>query len=160
VEKHKTDPPPTLHRHVPVLAGGGGQRVLTAAARSANIISFTMRSKPDGSGFDPTSASADMLTRQVQWVEKAARGRSVPPERNLLLQAVFIGPKDAAVQHASKMFSIPEGLVRETPHLAVGPLEEVVDTLIALRDQFGITYLAVFDQYADAFAPVIERLTA
>jgi probable F420-dependent oxidoreductase len=161
VEKHQTDPPPTLHQHVPVLVGGGGRRVLTAAASSgADIISFTMRSRPDGSGLDPTSASAEMLTCQVQWVEKATRGRSVPPERNLLLQAVVIGPKDTAVQHASKMFGIPEGLVRETPHLAVGPLEEVVDTLIARREQFGITYLAVFDQYADAFAPVIERFTA
>jgi alkanesulfonate monooxygenase SsuD/methylene tetrahydromethanopterin reductase-like flavin-dependent oxidoreductase (luciferase family) len=160
VEEHRLDPPPTLHQRVPILAGGGGRRVLTAAARCADIVGFAMLSKPDGSGLDPTSAGADMLAHQVQWVEEAARGRPIPPERNLLLQAVFIGPKDAAVQNASQMFGIPEGLACETPHLAVGPLEEVVETLIARRDQFGITYLTVFDQYADAFAPVVERLKA
>jgi probable F420-dependent oxidoreductase len=160
VKEHRLDPPPTLHQRVPVLAGGGCPRVLTAAARCADIISISMCSKPDGSGLDPTSVGADTLTRQVHWVEEAARGRSVPPERNLLMQAVLIRPKDAAVQNASKMFGILEGLVRETLHLAVGPLEEVVETLIARRERFGITYLAVFDQYADAFAPVIERLTA
>jgi hypothetical protein len=140
------------------MAGVGGRRVLTAAARFADIVGISMHSKPDGSGLDPDSAGLDMLIRQVKWVEQASSNRPVPPERNFLLQAAFIGPKSTMTRKAAETFGISEEFASHTPHLVIGSEPEVAEMLIAARENFGITYLAVFEQYAEDFASVMSLL--
>jgi hypothetical protein len=43
---------------------------------------------------------------------------------------------------------------RESPSV-----DAIVDALEARRARYGISYLAVFEQFMEAFAPVVRRLT-
>jgi len=44
--------------HPPILIGGGGRRLLSFAAKHADIVSILPRSRPDGQGFDIQDAGA------------------------------------------------------------------------------------------------------
>jgi hypothetical protein len=42
--------------------------------------------------------------------------------------------------------------------VAVGSVDSIVDKLLELRERFGISYVSVFPQDTEAFAPVVARL--
>jgi hypothetical protein len=44
------------------------------------------------------------------------------------------------------------------PYLLIGTVEQMVETLQRRREEFGVSYLQVFFQDIDAFAPVVARL--
>ena len=44
------------------------------------------------------------------------------------------------------------------PYLLIGTVEHIVETLQRRREQFGISYVQVYFQDIDTFAPVVARL--
>ena len=40
----------------------------------------------------------------------------------------------------------------------VGTVDEICDTLVARREEWGVSYVVVGDDNLDAFAPVVARL--
>lgn len=44
------------------------------------------------------------------------------------------------------------------PILLLGPLERIVEQVLAQRERYGFTYLTVLEPYMEAFAPVMARL--
>jgi hypothetical protein len=50
-----------------------------------------------------------------------------------------------------------EGILAD-PYLLIGPVEHIVETLQQRREQLGFSYLQVFFQDIDVFAPVVARL--
>ncbi len=48
--------------------------------------------------------------------------------------------------------------VLDDPYLFIGTVEHMVETLQRRREQYGISYLHVFFQDIDVFAPVVARL--
>src|SRR5207253_6767082 len=52
-------PKPVQRPHPPILIAGGGKRVLSLAAREADIVGLHIKTYADGSGGDMTSTSAD-----------------------------------------------------------------------------------------------------
>ena len=44
------------------------------------------------------------------------------------------------------------------PHALIGSVEQIVDTLEARRDAFGISYVTVGDAAMEMFAPVVAQL--
>ena len=45
------------------------------------------------------------------------------------------------------------------PHALIGSVDEICEQLERRREQYGISYITVGDTAADAFAPVVARLT-
>ena len=43
--------------------------------------------------------------------------------------------------------------------MLVGTVDEICATIHRRREEYGISYVTVFDRDAEAFAPVVERLT-
>src|SRR5437879_12904181 len=65
-------PKPMQRPHPPIHIGGGGQRLLSIAAREADIIGFIPRARADGRGQDLMDATPDALEQKIDWVREAA----------------------------------------------------------------------------------------
>ena len=76
-----------------------------------------------------------------------------------MIQAVAVtDQRTAAVDQLASRFKASRDVVLETPYLLVGSVEEICETLRERREQYGISYLTVFERDMDAFAPVVARL--
>jgi hypothetical protein len=67
--------------------------------------------------------------------------------------------RQAAEQYArARGVGVTPEQVLVDPYLLIGPVEHMVETLQRRREQLGISYLQVFFQDIDVFAPVVARL--
>src|SRR5271155_2869950 len=69
-------PRPVQRPGPPLIIGGGGKRVLTFAARHADIVSINVNLR-DGTGGAETASDAtpERTRRKIGWVQEAAGGR-------------------------------------------------------------------------------------
>ena len=150
---------PAQQPHPPVLIGGGGPRLLTLAAKEADIISIMPRSRRDGSGLEDTDASPEAFTRKVGWIRDAAGDRFAAIELNTLVQTVVITdrPRDAAVPLA-KEYEMDADQVFETPLVLIGSVGQIAEALEHRRERFGLSYITVFEKDLENLAKVIARL--
>ncbi|MEJ5253734.1 MAG: TIGR03621 family F420-dependent LLM class oxidoreductase [Acidimicrobiales bacterium] len=153
-------PKPQQRPHPPLLIGGGGRRVLTIAAREAQIVGVnpSLRSgRIDAqAAADATAAATD---RKLAWLREAAGERFAEIELNCLLLAV-IETTDAAgaAEMMAGMFGISPEEAREVPHALIGTVEEMCELLQARRERWGFSYIVVQGDAMDTFAPVVARL--
>ena len=82
-------PKPVQQPHPPILIGGGSKRILSLAARQADIISFNTRTTPEG-GIDPASVSLQATQEKVEWVCQAAGERLPGLEFNVLCSSAIV----------------------------------------------------------------------
>ena len=45
-----------------------------------------------------------------------------------------------------------------SPHVLVGTVEQIAEELQMRRERYGISYISIWGEYADAFSPVVARL--
>ena len=150
---------PKQEPHPPVLIGGGGRRLLTLAAKEADIISVMPRSRRDGSGLEDTDASPEAFAHKVGWIRDAAGDRFSAIELNTLVQTVVITdhPRDAAAPLA-KEYVMEVDEVFETPLVLIGSVDQIVDALERRRERFGLSYVTVFEKDLENLGRVINRL--
>jgi probable F420-dependent oxidoreductase len=145
--------------HPPVLIGGGGRRLLSFAARRADIVSILPRSRPDGQGFDVQDGGATAFDEKLGWIRAAAGARFADLELNVLLQAVMqTEDRITVAEMLAGQFNAPVAELLASPLILVGTADQMAADLEARRARFGISYLTVFDRDMEAMAPVIERL--
>src|SRR5215831_16362873 len=161
VSGHRGWPPPTQRPRPPVLIGGHGRRLLSLAAREADIVGlagFTLRAggtRPDPSGF-----YQEGLEDRLDLVRTEAGPRFGDIELNVLVQRVVV-TEDREREVQTVVEARPEMPAEEllrTPFMLFGTHEELVDQLIAFRLRYGLSYFVVFEHYMEAFAPVVARL--
>jgi probable F420-dependent oxidoreductase len=144
--------------HIPLLIGGHGDQVLTLAATEADIVGLTGLTWT-GSSLAPTGASVDKLAERVRFVRDRAGNRFEDLELNILTQVTSIGgdTQTTVMELASRLGTRPD-LVRTTPLTLIGSVPEIVDKLVANREQLGISYVVIFDTAIDDMAPVVAQL--
>jgi probable F420-dependent oxidoreductase len=161
VRGHRCAPEP-VQRPVPLLIGGNGRRVLTAAARLADIVGFTGFSQSEGQdGTDLTHFTDAGLAEQLGWVRAAADpGRFDQLELSTLVQSVALtrSPADAAEQLRTLAPSLSAAEVLSSPYALVGTARDIADALVDRRDRLGVSYITVFEKDLDAMAKVIPLL--
>lgn len=142
--------------HLPFLIGGHGRRVVTLAARHADIFQFT--GLTHGEGGLPTGGGFDVaeVVKRAEWLADAAGDRNEEIERSSLVQLVAIGADAPSDDELAVQFELPAEVVRDTPFVLSGTVEKVVDKIGRLRDQLAITHYVVRD--AEVFAPVVAAL--
>ncbi len=147
-----------VQRHVRFLVGGHGQRVVSLAARHADIFQFTGLTH-DESGVTLASGFelSDVLQRK-RWLEEAAGDRLNEIECSALVQYTYVG-NDAAKKLPELIddFSLSAESLEACPLVLVGSLEQVIDKLGRLREQLGISHVVIRD--LEGFAPVVKALT-
>lgn len=158
-------PSPAQQPHPPLVIGGGSRRVLTLAAREANIVSINIRSSPQG-GFDWSSISPEATARKVRWVREAAKERFSSLELQLLIMRVDItdDPRGAAqgyLERSREMGSrdLTVEDILSSPHVLFGTEDEIVDILQRRREEYGISYFTVFAPAMEEFGPIVSRLS-
>jgi probable F420-dependent oxidoreductase len=157
-------PKPVQRPHPPILIGGGGKRLLSIAAREATIVGFTPTFRTDGSGTDYTDATPAALEQKITWVRQAAGERFDQLELNILVGQVFTTEEreQAALFIASTLAPGVTGITPELmlsiPYLLIGTVDQICADLLARREQYGISYVTVFERNLETLAPVVERL--
>lgn len=157
-------PKPVQRPHPPILIGGGGKRLLSIAAREATIVGFTPTFRADGSGTDYTDATPAALEQKITWVRQAAGEQFDQLELNILIGQVFTTEEreQAALFIASTLApgvtGITPELVLSIPYLLIGTVDQISADLLARREQYGISYVTVFEKNLETLAPVVERL--
>ncbi len=154
-------PQPVQKPRPPVLIGGGSRRVLSLAARRADIVSFNFNNRSGVLGADGMkSGTADATATKVGWVREAAADRQADLE--LEIGAYFTFVTDDARGMAGGMgkamgLSADEMLAH--PHGLIGSVDAIVEELERRREAYGISYITIGDNVIDAFAPIVARLT-
>ena len=153
-------PKPIQRPGPPLFIGAGGKRLLSFAAREANIIGIIAQALPEG-GLDTASDSEDRLARQVGWVHEAAGDRFAGIELSMLFWEVRVteDPRVAADEIARTRFkpTTPEQVLA-SPYYLIGTIESMTERLQELRERFGVSYFKVLADSREAFAPVVARL--
>jgi alkanesulfonate monooxygenase SsuD/methylene tetrahydromethanopterin reductase-like flavin-dependent oxidoreductase (luciferase family) len=54
--------------------------------------------------------------------------------------------------------SLSREQVMQTPHLLVGTVDQIGEQLQEAREEYGISYLVVFDEHMEQFAPIVAHL--
>lgn len=141
--------------HVPFLIGGHGRRVVSLAARYADIFQYTglhhgEGGVPNGGGF-----GIEHVVERSRWLTEATGDREI--ERSILVQHTHVGDgADAALDAAVERFGMDRELLEATPFVLIGSVEQVVDKLERLREQIGVSHVTIRD--VDGVSPVVAAL--
>ena len=165
-------PRPMQQPWPPIMIGGGGKKLLSVAARQADIVQL-MPSNPNGrSLLDASQFSADAIEEKIGWIRDAAGDRfpEIELSAQLLECAVTDRPEEHLSDFAQRIAMVTARMggahvefdheeLGRSPIVAVGTLDDVCDKLIETRRRFGISYFAApVDARPDILAPVIDRL--
>jgi probable F420-dependent oxidoreductase len=147
--------------HPRLTIGGGGRRLLTLAAREADVISIMPRSRADGSGLDENDATEAAFATKLGWIRQAAGEGFAAKELNTLVQAVIVTDDvDGAARRLSAEWTQPVDQLLGSPLVLIGSVETIAATLERRREQLGISFITVFEKDLDSAAPVVARLSA
>lgn len=153
-------PRPVQRPRPPLLIGGGGPRILALAAREADIVGIVPRTHADGSGLDTTDTSPAALDGKIATIRAAAGARFAGLELNALVQRVVVADDPSpALAEIAQEWKLDPSQVRESPFVLAGPADAIEDALEARRARYGISYVAVFERFVEAFAPIVRRLS-
>ena len=144
----------------PILIGGGGKRVLSIAAREADIIGINATMSAGVVGPDAISTmTAAAVDEKVDIVRVAAGARLADIEMNVRAFLVNItDDADGAAAGIAAMMGVEQKMVEETPFALVGPPSKLIEDLIARRERWGFSYIIVGAEDIDSFAPVVSAL--
>jgi len=153
--------PPSVQRpHIPVMIGGGRPRILSLAARVADIVGLNWNladARLDTT--DGPSGTREVTREKVDLIRREAGDRFT--EIELCLNVTRVAVSDEPSEIIDEL-AVTHGLtrheVRECPHFLIGNTEEIVERLHRNRDEFGISYIAVARDAVNDLAPVVRDL--
>jgi alkanesulfonate monooxygenase SsuD/methylene tetrahydromethanopterin reductase-like flavin-dependent oxidoreductase (luciferase family) len=148
--------PKPIQDPVPLMIGARERRMLSFAAREAQIISVLAATGEGGNrlaGFE----------QQLRWIDEAG-GAS----RSDLLLGIRIpfgelvapgGSSEAAAERWGGRMGMTAAEVLTSPFLLVGDLSRIKDHLVEIAERFGVSYVTVSEDLAWQVAPIIEDLS-
>jgi probable F420-dependent oxidoreductase len=163
---HDGVPKPTQRPHPPIFLGGGGKRLLTLAAREAQIIGLAPRLIQGGTPrVDARSLTAAATEEKIGWIREAAGERFGELELNTYPTGgptiVTSDPRAEARRRANRIreqtgveLTVEE--ILDSPLMFIGSIKDLTRKFTDLRERFGISSFLVDD--LDALAPVVEEL--
>jgi probable F420-dependent oxidoreductase len=155
---HQDRLPTSIQRpHPPFLVGGGGPKLLAWAAREADIIGLDPRSLPGGGG-DPDDITGAAIDRKIGWTREAAGERWADLEINIAVWEVDPDFHTRRGTPPPRARGISENELPLSPHYLVGDTDEMVETLLARRERWGISYITMPASALPILEPVITRV--
>ncbi|MCV7258467.1 LLM class F420-dependent oxidoreductase [Mycobacterium shimoidei] len=136
---------------VPILIAGNGDRLLTVAARYADIIGLT--------GANP-GAVADPLAERIDFVRAAAGDRFERLELNLAITAVPTDNSGMPDLSLTRRYvpTLSDEQILALPAVLSGSPPDIAERLRGYRDTYGLTSFTVQENHAEGFAKVIAEL--
>ena len=146
--------------HPPIIIAGGGKRVLSLAAREADIVGLNANMYAgvidQRAGPSATPAATD---EKLGWVREAAGDRfaEIELQTRVHIATITDDPQSMAELMAPALGIEPEDALA-SPHVLAGSVGQCVETLLAWRERWGISYVGISEDAMVEFAPVVEAL--
>jgi probable F420-dependent oxidoreductase len=155
-------PKPLQQPHPPILVGAASSRMLSIAARQADIIGLQTVSTTRGVlSQDPRVRSARAVSEKIEQVRQAAGERFDEIELSTVASVIMTDHR----QEAAEQFARDRGWgdlavdeVLEMPSVFIGTVDHIVDEMQGRRERYGISYYVLFDQLLENVAPLVTRL--
>jgi probable F420-dependent oxidoreductase len=144
----------------PILIGGGGPRVLSVAAREADIVGIN--GTLTAGVFGPEAFSTmtlEAVTDKVAVVAAAAGERIGDIELNI--RTFFnkvTDDRERAIDSIARAVRVDPTMLESSPYALVGSHSRIVEDLLALRETFGFSYVIVGAAEIESFGPVVAQL--
>jgi probable F420-dependent oxidoreductase len=160
IDEHTPSPRPVQRPHPPLTLGGGGKRVLSIAAREADVVGINVNLR-EGLGGAETApdASPASTRRKIGWVKEAAGARFDDLELNTLIGFAMVTDDAASIAEAmAPAFGIEPADALHVPLALLGTLDEMADELEWRRAEYQISYFSVEADCWEALGPLVSRL--
>jgi probable F420-dependent oxidoreductase len=143
-------PKPVQRPHPPFMIGAGQRRILSFAAREAQIVGLAPTVGPPGAD-QPTRFTRASVEQQVAWVRAAAGERIDELTLNIYPSSFPVTVTDDARGEARRAAAVlrqrgvelTEDEVLASPYLYIGSQEGLAEKFVALREELGISSFMV-----------------
>jgi len=144
----------------PFLIGGGAKRVLSIAAREAQIVGINP--SIHSGQVDAAAAqngAADETDQKLAWVKDAAGDGYADLEINLLQFAgIITDDRKGTAEMMAPLFGLPPEEIDTYPHVCIGSVEEISESLQMRRERWDASYIVFQGDTMEAMAPVVAAL--
>jgi probable F420-dependent oxidoreductase len=153
-------PKPAQQPGPPLLIGGGGKRVLSIAAREADIVGINPNLRAGEIGLEAAKDSLrEQTDRKVQWIREAAAARIDAIEIQMRFFVTRVTADRMKLAEAlAPSFGVSAAEALESGAALVGTEDEIAEQLHRRREQWGLSYVVVGDDNVDEFAPIVAKL--
>jgi probable F420-dependent oxidoreductase len=146
---------------VPLVIGGGGPRMLAAAARLADIVTLNipLRRPKAISQVGIAQGVREAFERRLAIVREAALAAGRSPGLHLYVHDVHLGPgwhANAAAAAVRNGLPLEEYLA--SPHVLAGDQAQVVAAILSRQARYGLRYFSVPGSVMEEFAEVLPAL--
>jgi probable F420-dependent oxidoreductase len=144
----------------PVLIGAGGRRMLSIAARQADIVGINGTLSAGSVGPEAVaSMTAQAVDAKVATVHAEAGDRIAAIEFNVRAFIVRVTPdRIAAMDQIAAFVGVERSFVEESPFALIGTPAQLVDDLLRRRERWGFSDVIVGADDVGPFAPVVAEL--
>ncbi len=172
VTKVDSFPKPLQRPHPPILVGASGRRMLSIAARAANIIgiqtaapgnplAISNRSAGRRVGSDPSGLLAESIAEKIGWIRHEAGSRFDAIELSIVSSVVLAENRREAAERLMRQREwdgISVDRVLEMPSIFIGSVDQIAHEMQVRRERYGISYHVVRDSGLETLAPIVSRL--
>lgn len=144
----------------PFLIGGGAKRVLSIAAREAQIVGINPSihsGRADAAAAQ--NGASDETDKKLSWVKEAAGDAYADLEINLLQFAgIVTDDRKGTAEMMAPLFGLPADELDSYPHACIGSIDEIAESLQARRERWDASYIVFQGDTMEAMGPVIAKL--
>ena len=160
VRGHDGQPTCIQSPHPPFLLAGGGRKMLTLAASSADIVG--VNANMAAGVIDQragASATVEATDEKMGWIRDAAGDRfdDIELQTRVHIAQITHDPVGLAELMAPALGLDAEAALA-SPHVLIGSIGQCVETLLAWRERWGLTYIGLNEDSMVEFAPVVDAL--
>jgi probable F420-dependent oxidoreductase len=154
-------PKPVQQPHPPILLGGGARRMLSLAAREADIVhvNYNLNEGRINRTLVQTGA-AERTDEKIGWIKEAAADRmdSISVGFTVFFANITDDRRSLAETMAPGMGFEPHDVL-QMPHFLIGTVEQIEADLRERRERYGFSDVVLPGEMADQLAPIVERLS-
>jgi len=154
-------PKPVQRPGPPFLIGGGGRKVLTLAAREAQIVGINanLRSGEGESRETAQSLVPAATDQKLEWLREAAGSRFDELEIQTLLGFVHVTDDASGIAKTiASSFGVSDDDALLAPATLVGSHAGIAELLERRRERWQMSYIVVPVEATETLAPVVAQL--
>jgi probable F420-dependent oxidoreductase len=155
-------PKPVQKPHPPLLIGAGSKRMLSIAAREADIIGILPKALTNGTiSEDPTERFAETIAQKVEWIRQAAGERFDEVELSMVVTVEMTQNQQQKAEQIIKQrgwSGITPKQVLEMPSMLIGSPDQIAEKIMAVREQYFFSYFVITDKCMETFSPIVAQL--
>ncbi len=155
-----TSLPKPAQPKIPILIGGGGPKILGLAGREADIIGINPNLRIGAITADAAkNASGEETLNKIEYIKAGAGDRfdSIELQIRYFVHAIVDDRQGFAEAMAPAFDATASDLLGSGAAL-FGTIAEMIDTLVQRREEWGVTYIVVGNDFYEQFAPVVAAL--